>query len=319
MIGVNYLNMKKFFVAIVGPTASGKSDLAVEVAQRIGGEIVSADSMQIYKYMNIGTAKPSSEMLAQVKHHMIDIVEPSEEFSVAMFKDKVTAIMHEIINRGKIPVIVGGTGLFIRSLTDQVDYSDFSSDDSYRVFLTELAQQHGNDYLHERLHRIDPTIAEKLHANDLRRIIRALEVYRFTGKKLSQWQCEALSSKSEWEYSIIGITASDRALLYARIEQRVDEMIANGFIEEVKMLLERGFNDKLQSMQAIGYKHLIQYLKGVLSLEEAIELIKRDSRRYAKRQLTWFRRDERIAWYFTDKQSRDEITAEIVKIIKTSN
>lgn len=308
--------MKKFFIAIVGPTASGKSDLAVDVAQRINGEIVSADSMQIYRDMDIGTAKPSPSMMEHVKHHMINVVDPREEFSVAMFKEQVIAIMEEIISRGKIPVIVGGTGLFIRSLTDQVEYSEFSADDSYREYLSELADSHGNVYLHDRLLRIDPPIAEKLHPNDLRRIIRALEVYRFTGKRLSQWQQEALKGEEEWDHVLIGITTSDRALLYARIEHRVDEMMKNGFLDEIKMLLAAGIDDKLQSMQAIGYKHLIQYTKGEITLEDAVELIKRDSRRYAKRQLTWFRRDERITWFYTDKTVKEEITQNIVEILE---
>lgn len=308
--------MKKMFIAIVGPTASGKSDLAVELAKKIDGEIISADSMQIYKKMDIGTAKPTPDMMTVVKHHMIDVVEPDEDYSVALFKDRVIELMEDIVSRNKMPILVGGTGLFIRSLTDKVDYSDFSADDSYREFLAELAHSHGNVYLHERLKRIDPQIAEKLHPNDQRRIIRALEVYRYTGKKLSQWQKEALESdESLWDHLLIGITASDRAVLYDRIDHRVDIMIENGFIEEVKMLLAGGISEQSQSMQAIGYKHLIKYLKGEMSLSEAVELIKRDSRRYAKRQLTWFRRDERVNWFFTDKSTQDDIVQSILKLL----
>lgn len=284
-------------IVIAGPTASGKTALSVDVAKAVGGEIVSADSMQIYKYMNIGTAKPTDEEKQGIPHHMMDFLEPSVNFSVADYCQMAGEITRQIDERGKIPVIVGGTGLYIDSLVNGVDFGEEQGDEKIREELTELAEKEGNEAVHKILEEIDPETAAKYHPNNLRRIIRAIEVYKTQGKTVSQKEKEEKISPYDVAYFAIDW---DRSVLYDRINKRVDIMVADGLINEVKSLLNRDIDPKCTAMQSIGYKEFYGYLQGDSTLEEALEIVKQSSRRYAKRQLTWFRRNKNIHWLNSD-------------------
>lgn len=285
-------------IAVVGPTASGKSDLAVRIAQRLGGEIISADSMQIYRGMDIGTAKVTREEMRGVPHHLIDIKDPREPFSVAEFQTLARETIHRIASRKKLPILVGGTGLYLNSVIDPYDFSgpkdDFNGE--IRTYYQNMAITQGKEKLFEALMAVDPASAAKLHPNDQKRVIRALEYYRLTGKPISENLQAAKNPESPYTVFWIGLNM-DRELLYQRIEERVDAMMAAGLLDEVKALLNQGCQPDGQAMQGIGYRQLIQHLLGNLSLQEAVDLIKQESRRYAKRQLTWFRRDPRIHWF----------------------
>ncbi|NYE58163.1 tRNA (adenosine(37)-N6)-dimethylallyltransferase MiaA [Carboxydothermus ferrireducens] len=302
--------MSEKLIIIVGPTAVGKSALGIKVAKKINGEIISGDSMQVYKYMDIGTAKVLPEEREGVPHHLIDILEPFQKYSVALFQKEARRLIKEINARGKIPIIVGGTGLYIRSVIDPYDFTDFSFDPVFREKLEQAAKEKGSLYLHQMLEKIDPVAAQKIHSNDLRRIIRALEVYEHTGKPISYYWERGKQSKPQYRLLYYGLTM-DRALLYQRINERVDKMIEKGLIAEVKRLLQMGFKEST-AMQALGYKEIVQYLEGKITLDEAIYLIKRDTRRFAKRQLTWFRRDPRIKWFDSGKESLEKITEKII-------
>lgn len=309
--------MKIPLVVIVGPTAVGKTDTAIIVAQKIGGEIISADSMQIYRHMDIGTAKPNRDEMKGIKHYMIDIVNPEEEFSVADFQRIAKAYIEDINKRGKLPIVVGGTGLYINSLVYNLDFTETISDPELRENLRELARERGNEYLHEMLKRVDPEAAEKLHPNDIKRIIRALEVYHCSGKPMSQYHRTIKKEEVPYDLAMVGLRMN-RKDLYRRIEQRVDKMIEEGLVEEVRELLDRGCTRDMTSMQGLGYKEIIGYLEGEYSLEEAVSILKRDTRRFAKRQFTWFGRDDRIFWIDVEKySSREEIADLIVKYVKT--
>ena len=287
--------MKESLLVIVGPTATGKTALAVEVAKKIPAEIISGDSMQVYRYMNIGTAKASKEEQEGIPHHLIDILNPDEEFSVSIFQDKVTRLISDINSRHKLPILVGGTGLYVRSIIDHYNFSEASTDWELREQLQRQALENGNEYLHDRLAEVDKAAANRIHPNDTRRVIRALEVYHHTGKRISESQDRDEYSESKYNMLMYGLTM-EREKLYDGINKRVDTMITDGLIKEVKALLLRGFDSRMTSMQAIGYKEVIDYLEGMNTLEEAIEAIKQNTRRFAKRQLTWFRRDRRIEW-----------------------
>lgn len=280
-------------IAVVGPTASGKTGLAIDAAKYVGGEIVSADSMQIYKYMNIGSAKPTPSERAEAVHHMIDFLEPYDNFSVADYTEMAHGIIADIYSRGKTPVIAGGTGLYVNSVINDVSFGEIDTDYAVREELNKTASEKGNEYLIEMLKRIDPEAAENMHPNNLRRIVRAIEFYRVTGKKISLHQAETKKTVSRYEPLMLCIDW-DREILYERINKRVDIMIREGLEEEVKHLVEMGCTRDMTSMQGIGYKEVMDYLDGKFTLEETSEIIKQSSRRYAKRQLTWFRRDERI-------------------------
>ena len=309
----------KNIVIICGPTASGKTAAAVELAKRINGEIVSADSMQIYKFMNIGSAKPTAEEMGGIPHYMIDIIYPFQEFSVALYRQLAGEVIDNIISRGKVPIIAGGTGLYINSLTYPMDFTQTSEDKEYRNYLWSIGEEKGNDYLHSLLKEIDPESYERLFPNDRKRVIRALEVYKHTGKTISQYQAESKSKPIEYNPAYIGLTM-DRQRLYNRINLRVDKMFEQGLVDEVKFLYEMGYNINMPSMQAIGYKELFDYFSGSCTLEEAKDNIKQSSRRYAKRQLTWFRREDRIHWVESDKyNSLDEIIENILEYIQGMN
>ena len=298
--------MKKSIIIIAGPTASGKTKTGIELSKKINGEIVSADSMQIYKYMNIGTAKPSIEEQNEIKHHMIDIIYPDESYSAAMYKEDASKVIDDICARNKVPIIVGGTGLYINSLIFDLDFSKAPEDIEYRNYLKNAASEYGNEYLHDMLKEHDPDSYTRLHVNDVKRVIRALEVYKVTGNTISNYKDNFKNTDSKYNYLFLGINM-ERQTLYSRINKRVDEMFENGLIDEVKKLKSMGYDKNLQSMQAIGYKEVFDYLNDKFTLDETIDIIKRGTRRYAKRQLTWFNHQENIKWFNIDEYDSFDI------------
>ena len=299
-------------LVIVGPTAVGKTDVAVRVAPRTGGEIISGDSMQVYKYMDIGTAKPTPDEMAGVPHYMIDVVDPDEDFNVARFQQSVEKYIGYIHDRNKLPILVGGTGLYVRSVTDNYDFTPPGGSSATREELLQIARLYGNGRLAEMLKEVDPAAAGRIHHNDTRRLVRALEVYRATGKPISNFQYCAAIKSPKYNLAYFGLEMK-RESLYKKIEDRVDKMISRGLVDEVKRLVEMGYSRKSTAMQALGYKEMLDYLNGLCTLEEAVQLIKRNTRRLAKRQMTWFRRDERIRWIDVEKyDSLDEIADKIV-------
>ncbi len=275
-------------VVICGPTASGKTDLAIRVAQKTDGEIISADSMQIYQYMNIGTAKLTREEMQGVPHHMLDIVRPDEPFSVALYKDKAEERIRDIFSRNKLPIIAGGTGLYINSLIYNIRFSETVCDEAFREEMNALAAAEGPEVLHDRLREVDPESAERIHFNNVKRVIRALEVFHFTGKTITQHQNESRLEPAPYRYLVFFLDM-DREELYARIDKRVDRMLQDGLANEVKSLLKMGYKPGSTAMQGLGYKEMIRYLEGEISLDEAVYILKRDTRHYAKRQITWFK------------------------------
>ena len=287
--------MKQKLIVVAGPTASGKTRLAIDIAKSVNGEIVNADSMQIYKYMNIGSAKPTLEEQSEAKHHLIDFLEPDEEFSVANYTELAHKVIAEISSRGKIPIMCGGTGLYINSVVNDITFGEIETDYKLREELNELAKQHGSQYLLDILKEFDPVSAQRLHPGNLRRIVRAIEFYRTTGIPISEHQEMTKQKESRYEPLMLCVKW-DREVLYDRINKRVDIMLNDGLLDEVKQLMEMGYTKELNSMKGIGYKEIIDYFEGNMSLEDTVNLIKQSSRRYAKRQLTWFRRDKRIHW-----------------------
>jgi len=302
-------------ICVAGPTGSGKTAFGIKLAKELDGEIISADSMQIYKMMDIGTAKPDKEEMQGIPHHLIDIISPFSEFSVKEFTDMAKECINDISKRGKTPIIVGGTGLFINSLIDNVSFSEGESDENLRNELRELARKSGNEYVHEMLKEFDYDSYLRLHPNNLKRVIRAIEIYKTTGITMTEQIKNSKNEPSPYDVSYFGLNA-DRAYIYDRIDKRVDIMLEKGLEEEVRNLYEKGLDLKYKSMQAIGYKELIMYFEGRLSFEDAVLKIKQESRRYAKRQLTWFRRDERIKWIdilkYTDCDSQYEYIKQVI-------
>ena len=281
-------------IVICGPTASGKTSLSIELAKRINGEIVSCDSMQIYKDMTIGTAKPTVEEMQGIKHYLIDFVAPNERYSVADYKkDAINAIKH-IISEGKTPIIVGGTGLYLEALIYNIEYNEIETDFAYREELSKLEEREGLEYLYKMAEKIDKKAMEKISHNDKKRILRVLEIYRSTGKTKTELEAESRKNEPEFEYLLFGITM-DRDKLYERINKRVDIMLEQGLIEEVENLIKK-YNDFPTAMQGLGYKEVVEYLQGTTSKNEMIEKIKQETRRYAKRQLTWFRKYKDLIW-----------------------
>ena len=307
---------KQPLIVICGPTASGKTALSIAIAKTIGCEVVSADSMQIYKGMTIATAKPTPEEMDGVPHHLIDFLEPSNSFSVADYVSLAHKAIEDIGNRGMIPLVCGGTGLYINSLVDNITFDESCSSTTLRDELLELAKEKGNGYLLEMLREFDPESAERFHENNLTRIIRAIEVYKTTGKTISQFNRESKDKGSPYDAVMIGINYCDRQKLYDRINLRVDMMMENGLLDEAKEVLS---GDLKTSYQAIGYKELAPYFNGEAYLEDCIDKLKMESRRYAKRQLTWFRRDKRINWIYADEcSSFEEIVAKALEIVLSS-
>lgn len=298
-----------YVIVISGPTCSGKTDLAIELALKLGTEIISADSRQIYKYLTIGTAKPSAEQLNQVKHYFIDELFPDEGFNADIFSKKANLIISEIHQRGKIPIVAGGSGLYIKALIDGLDIP-VDSNSELRKALMEKRKQFGNEYLHNELKKVDSISAEKLLPQNWKRIIRALEVYYTTQKTI--WQFTSNQKNSEYNFLQYGLLWN-REELYQRINQRVDKMIESGLLEETKELLKLGYDKNLNSLNTVGYKEMIDFIEGKISLEKAIYLIKRNTRRFAKKQMTWFRKDKRIKWLDADKNSIEELVDIILK------
>ncbi len=305
--------MNKPLVAVVaGPTASGKTALGIEIAKRFGGEIVSADSMQIYKNMDIATAKPTELEQSQAKHHLIGFLSPGESFSVAKYKELAEKAIDDILSLGKLPIIVGGTGLYIDTLINNTELLDYETSD-IRETLEKRADSEGAETLLSELKKVDPETAERLYINDRKRIIRALEVYYSTGKTITT-QCELSHiNESKYRFVVIGLTAENRQCLYDRINLRVDMMIDEGLIEEAKRFYSLNLGSTAK--QAIGYKELKPYLDGLISLDEATEKLKMETRRYAKRQLTWFRRNKNIHWLEIDKLERESLFNAACEII----
>ncbi|MGI6113602.1 MAG: tRNA (adenosine(37)-N6)-dimethylallyltransferase MiaA [Mahellales bacterium] len=297
--------MEKPLIVIVGPTAVGKTKLSIKLAHRIDGEIISADSMQVYKYMDIGSAKPTTKEQDGIKHYLIDEIYPTQPFSVALFNKLAREYINTIVTKGKLPIIVGGTGLYVNSLTHTMNFTPIISNEKFRKRMRERASQEGVMSLHNELRNIDPMAADKIHHNDLKRIIRALEVYHFTGKPITYYQQLSKHSKVPYNLAQIGLTM-DRQMLYDRINKRVDIMMEQGLLEEVKYLKSLGCNRDNQSMQGLGYKELLNYLDNKFTLAEAVDAIKRNTRRYAKRQLTWFKKDKRIFWIDITNITEDE-------------
>ena len=295
----------KKVVVITGPTATGKTALGALIARELGGEVVSADSMQIYKYMDIGAAKPTQEERLGVPHHMLDAVSPLEEYSVARYVTEASQCIDDIIARGKQPFIVGGTGLYIDSLLHGREFS-IRADNNLRSSLEKEYDALGADVIHGRLKEIDPAAAARLHPNDKKRIVRALEIYHLSGKTISQHDAETRAHPPRYEALKLALTFADRKDLYARIDKRVDRMFRLGLENEVRTLLDMGVPLDSTAMQAIGYKEVAGALMGEYSMEAAAEMIKQSSRRYAKRQLTWLRRDERVRWIAWDKEPEIE-------------
>ena len=287
--------IKPKVIVIVGPTASGKTALSIELAKKINGEIISCDSMQIYKDMNIGSAKPTIEEMQGIKHYLIDEVEPTHRFSVAEYKKRAEKSIEEIIKKGKIPIVVGGTGLYANSLIYGIEYNEIEYDEKYRNKLMEQAQtEEGLETLFEEAKKLDPKAMEKISINDKKRIIRILEIYNSTGKTKTEQEKESRKKAIKYDYKVFALNI-DRSVLYERINKRVDIMIEQGLIEEVKNILKK-YNEFPTAMQAIGYKEIVEYLDGNLTKQEAIEKIKQESRRYAKRQITWFKKIANVKW-----------------------
>ena len=291
---------QKPMIILTGPTAVGKSALSVELAKKINGAVISADSMQVYRHMDIGSAKITPEEMQGVTHYMIDELEPDEEFHVVRFVTMAKEYLKEIYADGKIPIIAGGTGFYIQALLYDIDFTEQQCDETYRRQLEDLAREHGAEYLHGILREVDPASAEAIHANNIKRVIRALEFYHLSGKKISEHNETERQKQSPYNFAYFVLT-DERAKLYERIDRRVDAMIEAGLVEEVKKLKSKGCSREMVSMQGLGYKEILAYLDGGCTLEEAVYIIKRETRHFAKRQLTWFKRERDVIWL--DKQA----------------
>ena len=297
--------MKKPLVVLTGPTAVGKTKLSIDLAKALGGEIISADSMQVYKHMDIGSAKITEKEMDGVPHHLIDVLSPFEEFHIVRFQELAKKAVEDIYSRGRIPIFVGGTGFYIQAVTKDIDFTEGEEDKEYREELSRLAAEKGNEFLHEMLRNIDPKSAEEIHANNVKRVIRALEFYKENGFPISQHNEEQKQNETPYNLAYFVLNAP-RGLLYERIDRRVDEMMENGLMEEVQKLKDMGCRRDMTSMQGLGYKEILSFLEGEVPLEEAVRILKRDTRHFAKRQLTWFRRESDVIWVDKDKFSFDE-------------
>ncbi|WP_099468147.1 tRNA (adenosine(37)-N6)-dimethylallyltransferase MiaA [Konateibacter massiliensis] len=287
--------MKKNLIILTGPTAVGKTELSIRLAKAVGGEIISADSMQVYKYMDIGSAKITKEEMDGVKHYLIDEFEPEEEFNVVKFKSYTKRYIQEIYDKGKIPILVGGTGFYIQAVLNDIDFTETKEETAYRTELEELAQEKGAEYLHDMLKQVDEASAEQIHFNNVKRVIRALEFYKLTGQKISEHNEEQRSKEAAYNFAYF-VLNDDRKVLYERIDKRIDIMLEKGLLDEVTFLREKGYTKNMVSMQGLGYKELLSYLDGEISLEEAVYILKRDTRHFAKRQITWFKRESEVTW-----------------------
>lgn len=287
--------MKYPLIIITGPTAVGKTALSIQLAKEIGGEIISADSMQVYRHMDIGSAKVTKQEMDGVPHHLIDILEPSEEFNVVLFQRLAKAAMEDIRSRGHIPIVAGGTGFYIQALLYDIDFSETQANTALRQELEELAKNRGAEALHRMLAEADPESAEAIHANNVKRVIRALEFHRQTGQKISDHNERERIKESPYDFLYYVVT-TDREVLYKRINHRVQFMLQKGLVEEVERLKQMGCTADMVSMQGLGYKEILSYLSGASSLEDAVSILMRDTRHFAKRQLTWFKREREVRW-----------------------
>lgn len=310
--------MKRPLIVIGGPTACGKTGFSIKLAKEIGGEIISADSMQVYRYMDIGTAKVTPEEADGVPHYLIDEFDPDEEYNVMIFQQKAKAYMEKIWAKGKIPILVGGTGFYINALLYDNDFTETENDTSYREECYKLAQEQGPEVLYERLQEIDPEYAANIHANNVKRVTRALEYHYLTGQKFSKHNAEQKEKETPYDAAVIILTM-DREKLYERIELRIDLMLKQGLLEEVKGLLDRGYTPDLVSMQGIGYKEFIPYFNGECTLEESVTQLKTNTRRFAKRQLTWFRRQIEGLWIDMSKATGEEALEDVLDYLKEGN
>jgi tRNA dimethylallyltransferase len=297
--GLSDMNQKPMII-LTGPTAVGKSALSVELAKKINGAVISADSMQVYRHMDIGSAKIMPEEMQGITHYMIDELEPDEEFHVVRFTTMAKEYLKEIYAAGKIPIIAGGTGFYIQALLYDIDFTEQQCDEAYRRQLEEQAKEHGAGYLHEMLRKVDPASAEAIHANNVKRVIRALEFYHLSGQKISEHNETERQKQSPYNFAYF-VLNDERAKLYERIDKRVDAMIEAGLVNEVQKLKDMGCSREMVSMQGLGYKEILAYLDGEYTLEEAVYIIKRETRHFAKRQLTWFKRERDVIWL--DKQT----------------
>ncbi len=291
---------KKPLIILTGPTAVGKTKASIGLAKAVDGEIISADSMQVYRHMDIGSAKIKPEEMEGIPHHLIDVLEPDDEFHVVKFQQLAQKAMREIWERGHIPIVTGGTGFYIQALLYDIDFDENEKEDACRKELEAYAREHGAEALHEKLALVDPASAEMIHPNNIKRVIRALEFYEQTGKRISEHNETQRQRESPYAFAYFVLT-DDRAHLYERINRRVDQMIEEGLVNEVQALKDKGYTKQLVSMQGLGYKEILDYLDGNCTLEEAIYTIKRDTRHFAKRQLTWFKRERDVIWI--NKQS----------------
>ncbi len=287
--------MEKPLVIIAGPTATGKSAVSIDLAKKTGGEIISADSMQVYKYMDIGSAKITAEGASGVKHHLIDILDPREAFNVAEFQKLAKEALDEIYEAGHIPIVVGGTGFYIQALLYDIDFTETDEDEEYRNELAGIAEREGPEALHEMLEAADAQAAAEIHPNNIKRTIRALEFHKKTGERISEHNAAERQKTSPYKFAYYVLTM-DRELLYKRIDERVDKMFDDGLVNEVRALMEMGCTKDSVSMQGLGYKEVFDYLDGRTDLEETKRIIKRDTRHFAKRQITWFRRERDVTW-----------------------
>lgn len=309
--------MKQKLLVLGGPTAVGKTELSIKLAKELNGEIISADSMQIYKYMDIGSAKVTEQEMDGIKHHLIDVIEPNVPFSVADFKEYGEISLKNILSKNKFPIIAGGTGLYINSLTCNMTFTEAEKDEEYRLYLEKLSEEKGNDFVHEMLKEIDPISYKEIHANNRKRVIRALEVYKLTKKPFSSFNAGEDFYKSDYDVYYYVLTMN-RDKLYEKINKRVDIMIEKDLLEECIKLKEMGYTSDMQSMQGIGYKEILYYLENKISFEDAVNMIKQGSRNYAKRQLTWFRRDKRCIFLDKDVMSEDEILHKVLNDIRNN-
>lgn len=287
--------MKKPLIILTGPTAVGKTELSIKLAKMAGASVISADSMQVYRHMDIGSAKITKSEMQEIPHYLIDILEPTEEFHVVKFQEYARTYMEEIYAQGRIPLIVGGTGFYIQALLYDIDFTEEEEDKEYRAGLERTAAQQGSQYLHEKLALIDPKAAADIHENNVKRVIRALEFYHLTGRKISEHNAKERKKESPYNFAYF-VLNDERTRLYERINERVEQMLAQGLEQEVQNLRRLGCSREMVSMQGLGYKELLDYLENRCTLEEAVYRMKRDTRHFAKRQLTWFRREREVIW-----------------------
>lgn len=298
------MEKKRPLLILTGPTAVGKTALSIRLAKELHGEIISADSMQVYRGMDIGSAKITTEEMDGVPHHLIDILDPMEDFNVARFQTLAKEAMEGIYRRGHLPIIVGGTGFYIQALLYDINFTENEDHSEIRKELEQLGEEKGNEFLHDMLAEFDPESAEAIHANNRKRVIRAIEFYRMTGQKISEHNEQEHAKESPYDFLYYVLTC-DRALMYERIEQRVDLMLDQGLVEEVKKLKSAGCARGLVSMQGLGYKEILDYLDGLTTLEEAVSILKRDTRHFAKRQITWFKRERDVRWLHLEDYGGD--------------